>query len=157
MACAWGIVRNIIVIAQADILDVKLGESIGLRICHRGRLALKCGAAMLPREPRPREIIFAAAEVQRVAKEASVRAQLVYCNIRVAALINGGEKVIEQRRIRHINAAIERQRAAAKLAEPRGQRSDLVLSEIQPAAGEELKIKLLVSVRGFLRLLHRCG
>ncbi len=30
MACAWGIVRNIIVIAQADILDVKLGESIGL-------------------------------------------------------------------------------------------------------------------------------
>lgn len=106
MACAWGIVRNIIVIAQADILDVKLGESIGLRICHRGRLALKCGAAMLPREPRPRDIIFAAAEVQRVAKEASVRAQLVYCNIRVAALVNGGEKVIEQRRIRHINAAI---------------------------------------------------
>ena len=43
----------------------------------------------------------------------------------------------------------------ALIAEARGQRSELVLREIQPAAGKQLKIKSLVSVRGFI-CLFRC-
>ena len=61
------------------------------------------------------------------------------------------DRVVEiERAPRSGNAEVD-----ALIAEARGQRSELVLREIQPAAGKQLKIKSLVSVRGFI-CLFRC-